>query len=115
MDVSGFEIDADGEADSVAGQWDLSLDFQGQKVQVTLVLEQDGEKITGTVETILGSGEITEGKVRGEKINATASTEIQGQAVDFVISASVNGERMTGTLSTAIIPDSLAFEGKRRS
>jgi len=115
MDVSGFEIDADEEPDSVAGQWDLSLDFQGQKVQVTLVLEQDGEKVAGTIETILGNGQIKEGKVRGDKVNATASTEIQGQAVDFVISASVNGERMTGTLSTAIIPDSLAFEGKRRS
>ncbi len=115
MDVSGFEVDADGEPDSVAGHWDLSLDFQGRKVQVTLVLKQDGEKITGTIETILGSGEITEGKVRGDKINATASTEIQGQAVDFVIAGSVDGERMTGTLSTAIIPDSLAFEGSRKA
>ncbi len=115
MDVSGFEVEGDEEPDSVAGQWDLSLDFQGQQVSVTLVLKQDGEKVAGTIETILGSGEITDGKVRGDKVNATASTEIQGQAVDFVISASVNGERMTGTLSTAIIPDSLAFEGSRRS
>ncbi len=115
MDVSSFEVDADAESASVAGTWELSLDFQGQQVQVTLVLEQDDDKITGTIETILGSGEIREGKVRGDRIDATASTEIQGQAVDFVINGSVAGERMTGTLSTAIIPDSLAFEGNRRS
>jgi hypothetical protein len=35
--------------------------------------------------------------------------------VDFSISGSVKGDAITGTLSAPIIPDSLSFEGKRKS
>lgn len=115
IDVASFEATASSEPVDAAGDWELKLDFQGQSVPVTLVLRQDVDKISGTIETALGSGEIQEGTVVGSRISATAKTEIQGQSVDFLISGSVNGDSIRGNLSTAIIPDSLAFEGKRRS
>ncbi len=115
MDIGIYDEDEneDIEAAVVHGTWELALDFQGQRVPVTLTLHQNDEKVSGKIETILGGGEIQAGSVRGKKINATASTEIQGQSVDFVISGVVDGDLMSGTLSTAIIPESLSFEGKR--
>ena len=53
--------------------------------------------------------------MKGNKLNATARTKIQGQSVDFLINGSVEGDSIKGTLSAGIIPDSLAFEGKRAS
>ena len=39
---------------------------------------------------------------------------VQGKlSTDFVIAGVVDGDSMSGTLSTAIIPESLSFEGKR--
>ena len=114
LDISSFEANTDAAPENVSGNWELNVDFQGQEVQITMSLEQDADNISGTIETILGSGNIREGKVRGSKVQATASTEIQGQAVDFVITGSVDGDEMTGVLSTAVIPDSLAFAGKRK-
>lgn len=115
MDIGSFEQQSDEETAVVKGTWELALDFQGQSVPVTLTLDQNDEKISGKIETVLGGGNIEDGSVKGKKVSATASTEIQGQSVDFVISGVVDGDSMSGTLSTAIIPESLAFEGKRVS
>lgn len=114
MDISSFDVENSDEPVDATGKWELTLDFQGQRVPVTLTLKQDGDKVSGDIETVLGSGKISDGKVSGSKLNATASTEIQGQSVDFVITGAIDGDSMKGSLSTAIIPDSLSFEGKRR-
>lgn len=113
VDIGTYERDENMETANVAGNWELKLDFQGQNVEVNLTLTQDDETVSGSIETILGSGEIDTGRVEGNKLKATATTEIQGQSVDFAINGTVDGDSMTGTLSTAIIPDSLSFEGKR--
>ncbi len=111
--VESYAAEDGDEAANFAGSWKLSLDFQGQKVPISLTLEQDGASITGKLETVLGNGEITAGKVRGNKLSATANTEIQGQNVDFVINGSLADGALNGTISAAIIPDSLTFTGDR--
>ena len=113
MDVSVYEADEDREAADVAGNWELALDFQGQTVNVKMTLDQKDDAVTGSIDTVLGTGKISEGTVMGNSLRATAITEIQGQSVDLAISGSVDGDSMKGTISTAIIPDSLSFEGKR--
>jgi hypothetical protein len=91
------------------------LDFQGQRVPVTLKLVQQDGQISGSIETVLGSGRIESGSVDGGRLSATAVTEIQGESVEFSITGSVDTDSMRGTLSAAIIPDALPFEGKRVS
>ena len=113
MDVAAYEENPNEETADADGKWALTLDFQGQKVPVSLTIDQSGESISGNLETILGSGKISEGKITGRKFTATASTEIQGQTVDFVINGSVDGDSMAGSLSAAIIPDALSFTGTR--
>ena len=118
MDIGSYESEAeeeegDGGAVDVAGKWELTLNFQGQNVKVSMKLEQKDGSLEGSLDTVLGSGTISGGRVTGNKLRATAVTDIQGQSVDFAISGSVDGDSMKGTLSTAIIPDSLEFEGKR--
>ena len=115
MDIGSYDEDPNAEDADVSGTWELSVDFQGQQLPVTLTLEQNGERLSGKIQTALGSGKIEDGSVKGDRVAATAKTEIQGQSVDFSISGSVKGDSMTGTLSAPIIPDSLSFEGKRKS
>jgi predicted Zn-dependent peptidase len=115
MDIGTYEEEPGAENVDVAGTWELNLDFQGQQMPVTLMLEQNDGRISGKIETVLGSGNIEDGSVSGNRVSATAKTEIQGQSVDFSISGSVKDNSMTGTLSAPIIPDSLSFEGKRTS
>ncbi|MBK6748449.1 MAG: insulinase family protein [Acidobacteria bacterium] len=98
---------------NVAGKWSLMVDFQGQQLPVSLTLEQNGESVTGVLETMLGNGDITGGMVTGSKLAATANAEMQGQPIEFAISGKVDGNAMSGTLSAPIVPDPLPFTGTR--
>lgn len=101
------------ETANLAGVWQLSLDFQGQAVPVTLTLVQHEESITGTLETMLGTGEIRSGSVKGSKFSGTAITEMQGQQLELSITGILNGEGITGTISAPIVPEPLTFSGAR--
>ncbi|MDQ6787895.1 MAG: insulinase family protein [Acidobacteriota bacterium] len=99
---------------NVDGVWELSLEAQGQKLPVTLTLKQDGAKVSGTLDSMLGKGEITNAKISGNKLTGTAKTQIQGQSVDLNISGTIDGDSMKGVINTGIpqLPP-LPFEGKR--
>ncbi|MDI1243471.1 MAG: pitrilysin family protein, partial [bacterium] len=108
-DEASDEADAD-----IAGVWELSLDFQGQPVPVTLTIAQDGTSITGTVVTMLGEGEIRQGLITGSKFSATAITDLQGQSLELSIGGKVTGtDSMSGSITVPIVPDPLAFSGTR--
>ncbi len=112
-DVADYEAAAAAPTADVAGTWTLQLNFQGSEVPVTLTLEQNGEAVTGKLETPLGEGIISEGSVNGTKLSATAAAEMQGQSVEFVIGGVANGDEMNGSISSPMIPEPLTFTGKR--
>lgn len=112
-DVSEYGKENMGEIANAAGKWSLKIDFQGQQLPVSLTLTQDGEALSGKLETMLGDGEIADGKVTGSKISAVAKAEMQGQAVEFSITGSIDGDTMSGMLSAPIVPDALPFTGER--
>lgn len=113
QDVAKYaKSEADVTAD-VAGKWALKIDFQGQQLPVSLTLEQNGEIVTGVLETMLGNGKITAGRVSGNKLSAVANAEMQGQPIDFSISGKVSEDSMSGTLTAPIVPEPLPFTGSR--
>src|SRR4029078_5506750 len=69
-DIAVYNSAPDAPTADVAGSWKLMLDFQGQQVPVSLTVEQDGESITGKLETVLGNGTISEGSAKGRKLSA---------------------------------------------
>ena len=113
QDIAKYAKRESDETANVAGKWSLIIDFQGQQLPVSLTLEQDGDSVTGVLETMLGNGKITDGKVTGGKLAATANAEMQGQPIEFAISGKIDGDSMSGTLSAPIVPDTLPFTGTR--
>jgi hypothetical protein len=98
----------------LTGNWDLTIDFQGQQVPVSLSLEQTNGTISGKLESMLGTGKIENGKVSGNGFSAVATTEMQGQSLELAISGSVENDEMKGTLSAPMIPMPLDFSGKKK-
>lgn len=98
----------------LTGDWDLTIDFQGQKIPVALKLEQTDGIISGKLESMLGEGRIENGKVAGNGFSAVATTEMQGQALELAISGTLENDELTGTLSAPMIPMPLDFTGQRR-
>ena len=114
-DLAEYASDDFAEPADLAGVWELTLDFQGQPVPVTMELSQEGNSVNGKLATMLGQGEIKDGRVSGTKFSATASTEMQGQSLDLSINGKLDGEGIAGTISAPIIPDPLTFTGQRKA
>lgn len=113
QEVSKYEGSEGDEPADVAGNWSLNIDFQGQRLPVTMTLSQTGSNLTGTLKTMLGDGEIDDGTVSGNRLAATAKAEMQGQSVEFKISGTVDGNSMSGSITAPIVPDPLSFTGSR--
>jgi zinc protease len=113
QDEVKYVVSADEPPADAAGRWQLKIDFAGQSLPVTLVLEQDGNDVTGSLETMLGNGVIDEGRIRGNTLTATASTEMQGQPLELAITGKIDGDSMAGTVTAPIAPAPLAFTGTR--
>lgn len=115
QEIEKYILDETAETANVAGNWKLTIDFQGQQLPVSLELQQDGETVSGKLESMLGEGEIADGKVRGNKLSAVAKTQMQGQTLELAIIGTLEGDTLTGTLTTPIVPMPLNFTGKRES
>lgn len=108
-----FAKENTGETSDVSGNWNLNLNFQGQEFPVSLNLEQDGESVKGNLESMLGSGEIADGKISGNKFSAVAKTDFQGKSLELNLNGKVDGDQMSGTVVTPMIPMPVEFSGKR--
>jgi hypothetical protein len=90
--ASGFTLAAD-EPANVTGTWKITVTGESGSAEQTVVLNQDGNKITGTFRGPRQSGSL-EGLVDGNKItfhvNARISLDYRGM---------VDGDRMKGTMT----------------
>lgn len=112
--LSDYTDQADDAPSDFGGLWELTLDFQGQPVPVSMELAQDGSSVRGKLSTMLGEGELREGHVSGKKFSATASTEMQGQELELSINGKLDGEGIVGTITAPMLPTPLSFSGQRK-
>ncbi|GIU82606.1 MAG: hypothetical protein KatS3mg006_1670 [Pyrinomonadaceae bacterium] len=96
----------------VTGRWNLKAEAQGQELPFTLILKQDKENVSGTLESAFGKGEVS-GKVKGNKISAVATISFQGQSLEINLNASVNGDSMEGSFTSSLIPIPINVSGKK--
>lgn len=109
-EVSENEIPAD-----INGKWNLTIDFQGQNLPVSLGLIQENSAFTGTFESPFGTGNVSDGKINGNKVKATVAVDFQGQELEVALNGNVESENsMKGILSAQMegMPD-LPFAGSR--
>ena len=77
-----------------------------------MTLAKDGEQITGTLGTPMGSVPLRSGRVNGNQIRLTATVDMGGQSVDAIISGTIEGDSMRGTMVMGAM-GSFDFTGTR--
>ena len=99
-------------ADNITGKWTLSVAAPGEAVDVILDLKQDGEAVTGTMTSTHGSGKVTKGTFKKNKLTATLAADIQGSQAELQIDGTVDGEKISGSL-TATGLGTFAYSGAK--
>jgi imidazolonepropionase-like amidohydrolase len=103
---------ASGEAASLAGTWTLNASFGPQQITSTLVLEQQGSRLSGRVENErFGTSEISEGSATGNSFRFATTANFGGQSISLSYEGTVNGNRMSGTVTTP--HGAIPFSGTR--
>jgi zinc protease len=103
------------EITELVGVWNLEVSVQGQSLPISMTLKQEGEKLSGTLESGLGGGTVEDGKIEGNKFSANGKIEVQGQPVDLKIVGNVDGKSMKGTVTPSIPGFSdLPFTGTKK-
>lgn len=96
---------------SVDGTWTITLKTPLGSQQATLQLITAGEQLSGTMQSRLGSGNLTNGRVSGNTLEWTATIKLPvPMAVAF--NASVEGDAIAGTMDLGRIGKA-PFQGVR--
>jgi hypothetical protein len=78
------------------GEWEMTIDAQGQMIDGVLSIEQDGATFTGTL-TMQGQAlQLSDGVINGNEISVTATMQQGGQTLEIGITGTVEGDRASG-------------------
>lgn len=83
---------------TLAGQWELRMDFVHGSVKHTLVIEQDGGKLMGTHHGEFASGDLS-GSVAANSVRFQSGLPTEGTRVSFQFAGMVEGGKMSGTVA----------------
>jgi hypothetical protein len=86
--------------ETLTGNWTISAEAMGQPIEIEMNLTQNGENITGKLNSILGEGTIEDGKINENNLSGTIKISFQGQPVELKMSGIVDGDSMKGTLGS---------------
>jgi hypothetical protein len=96
----------------VTGTWDVSIETPQGTVSPTVTYKQEGEKLTGTQQGMMGE-EHLEGTVKGSQISYTITLEIQGQQITITYTGKIDGDAISGTVEFGSYGSS-TWSAKRR-
>ncbi|MDQ2746235.1 MAG: insulinase family protein [Acidobacteriota bacterium] len=114
MDVSTFGKESTGAPAMVSGIWNLVIDYHGTPVPVTLTLKQTDGAVSGTLDSAMLKGDLTDAKVSGNKLSGIVKAQLGAQAMELTIAGVVEGDTMKGTV-TVPMPNfpPLSFTGTK--
>ena len=84
---------------TLSGTWNLNINLgQGEK-NATLNLQQEGERLSGSISGSLGAGEISNASMSGGEVRFTVPFEIEGQTKEATFVGTLAGDQIRGTVT----------------
>jgi L-seryl-tRNA(Ser) seleniumtransferase len=83
---------------TLAGQWDVRLEFVYGSANHTVILEQDGGRLTGTHHGEFAAGDLT-GLVAGNRVTFHSSLPTEGTRVSFQFTGDVADGKISGLVA----------------
>ncbi|QUW04700.1 amidohydrolase family protein [Chloracidobacterium validum] len=81
------------------GTWNLVVSFGPQSLPATMTLRQEGTSLTGTLSLgPLGTATLSNGRVTGNRMEATAQVDFGGRSIELQLSGTGNGNSLEGSV-----------------
>ncbi len=109
----GGEREDAGEMARVAGTWDITVTSPQGENRASMTVTQSGATLEGTMATEMGTVQVTDGRVTGERVSFSITVPISGQTTTILFRGTVAGNRMTGTADLGAM-GTATFTGERR-
>ena len=109
----GGEREESSEMARVAGTWDLTVTTPQGENRATMTVTQSGATLDGTMTSEMGTVQVTDGRVTGQRVTFTVAVPISGQTTTIIFQGTIDGTRMTGTADLGAM-GSATFTGERR-
>src|SRR5436853_445708 len=103
-------------ADSATGNWNTALILpDGNRIEGSLTLKQDGDKLSGSLKRNENDTEIREGKSLGDEISFKVLRERDGRTVTAKYKGKISGDSIKGKVESDWSGDwqTLDWEGSR--
>jgi hypothetical protein len=86
---------------NLSGTWTLAINLEGQNVPATLTLRQETNRLSGTMQSPLGSAEVANGSVGADGFRFTVVVNIQGQSMEITFNGTATGNTMSGSATSS--------------
>ncbi|MEJ7616369.1 MAG: hypothetical protein WKF30_05225 [Pyrinomonadaceae bacterium] len=87
-----------GAATNTTGAWTVKVKADEGEFSATLTLQQEGERLSGSLQGSLGAAQIANGSAASGEIRFTAPIQFGGLTVEASFNGTVMGNEMRGTM-----------------
>lgn len=98
-------------AQSVAGEWNASMDTPGGMREFKIVFQVKGDSLSGTVKRPSGDVPLS-GTIKGNAVNFAYTIEYGGSPLVLTVTAALDGDTMKGSIDLGGAAEE-AFSAKR--
>ena len=85
---------------NLSGAWSLSVNLGGSPIVSTLNLQQEGERLRGSLQGPLGAGEISNASMSPSgEVQFTATVNVEGQTKEATFAGNLAGNEIKGTVT----------------
>jgi L-seryl-tRNA(Ser) seleniumtransferase len=84
-------------AAQIGGTWALNLISPQGPMDITMVVTQNGSGFSGTMTSMMGTNDISEGQIAGRTATWSMTLQVGGQSITLNYRGEVDGNKMTGT------------------
>ena len=96
---------------NVAGAWDLSINGPEGPIAASCALKQDGEKVTGTLESPQGTVNVA-GEMKGKTLTMAFQVQTPQGPLDIKVTGEVDGSNIKGMIDFGM--GQADFTGKKK-
>lgn len=88
-----------GTVPNMAGTWTMNIDIPNQPITVTAVINQQGNRLSGSLQTPFGTSEITSGTISADGFSFKTTVNV-GQPMEVTFTGKITGNQLSGIVNS---------------